>query len=293
MTRSAVRCFALILALIGGKTENPIGASLLRRVEGIEGKSHEGRNAFIKTQLDSSGIGYDTMPFDTVVRRGSGADTIHGENIIVAMGKGSRTIILGAHYDAVPGAPGANDNGGGVAVLLGLLVEMRSHPFRHKIDFVFFDQEERGLLGSAVFVRRSRHTHLAMVNLDVEGTGNEVYIGPVGGGDDNRIMKHVRRAEKETEYHCVEDSVYPGSDHESFARAGLENISISIVPEGDSKKLARWVKSGYRQLEEGMPQVLRVMHSPEDKSEYMTPSALAMSYTFTKEVLLSLDEEEE
>jgi len=43
--------------------------------------------------------------------------------------KGKQPLILiGAHYDAVPGTPGADDNASGVAVLLELASAIAAHP---------------------------------------------------------------------------------------------------------------------------------------------------------------------
>ena len=57
-------------------------------------------------------------------------------------------ILIGAHYDAVPGSPGADDNGTGVAVLLELAREFASQPLNYPVRIVAFDMEEYGLLGS-------------------------------------------------------------------------------------------------------------------------------------------------
>lgn len=269
------------------------GKTLMGYVKGIEGKDPAGRKQFIKDKLKEFDVPFTTMPFDTILVRGERKDTIHGENIIVTMGSGKRKIVLGAHCDAVPKAPGANDNGGGVAVVLEIIHTLKSNHFNHTIDFCFFDQEEAGLIGSAVYVRRydTTYQHLAMINLDVEGTGNEIYAGPVGGGDDALIMKYIHEARDKTKFPYKENEFYPESDNESFGAAKLENISLSVVPYGDAEKLAKWTKSGFKKFEDpkDVPEVLKVMHSPEDKSVYMTPEALNMSYEFTKTTLLLLD----
>lgn len=62
-------------------------------------------------------------------------------------------IVVGAHYDAVPGCPGADDNATGVAVLLELARAIAHHPARHPVRLVAFDLEEYGLLGSRAYAQ--------------------------------------------------------------------------------------------------------------------------------------------
>lgn len=281
----------VVLFLASPFPPQDIGTELLHYVRRIEGKTNEGRRAFVKQELRAMKVPFRTMPFDTTVKAGARENRITGENIIVRMGAGKRHLVVGAHYDAVPNSPGANDNGGGVAVVLGLIRTLKNHSWYATIDFCFFDQEEVGLIGSAVYVRQSpdHPRHLAMVNLDVEGTGEEVYVGPVGGGDDDVVMRFVRAARDKTRFLYFEHPTYPSSDHLSFAAAKLENISISIVPKGDGKRIVGWL-SGENRGGEHFPKVLHVMHTPRDSSTYMSASALGMSYEFTKTVLMLLNE---
>ncbi|MEM0980610.1 MAG: M20/M25/M40 family metallo-hydrolase, partial [Cyanobacteria bacterium P01_H01_bin.58] len=60
-------------------------------------------------------------------------------------------ILVGAHYDTVPGTPGADDNASGLAVLLELARHAVAHPPRRPVWFVAFDMEEYGLLGSQAY----------------------------------------------------------------------------------------------------------------------------------------------
>ncbi len=60
-------------------------------------------------------------------------------------------VLLGAHYDSVPGSPGADDNASAMAVCL----ECARLVARHNIGsvmIVFFNREEDGLIGSSEFV---------------------------------------------------------------------------------------------------------------------------------------------
>merc|ERR1719408_387439 len=65
-------------------------------------------------------------------------------------------VVLGAHYDSVPytgAAPGADDNGSGVAALLLAAEALAKFPHKRSILFVSFSGEEEGLLGSRAFVQ--------------------------------------------------------------------------------------------------------------------------------------------
>ena len=60
-------------------------------------------------------------------------------------------FVVGAHLDAVAAAPGADDNGSGVAVLLEL-ARLLTPDVAARVELVFFNEEEEGLHGSYTFV---------------------------------------------------------------------------------------------------------------------------------------------
>ena len=62
-------------------------------------------------------------------------------------------ILVGAHYDSVPGTPGADDNASAVAALLACARALAEHAPESPVCFVSFNREEDGLLGSADFVK--------------------------------------------------------------------------------------------------------------------------------------------
>lgn len=65
--------------------------------------------------------------------------------------------IVGAHYDSISldssDAPGATDNGGGVAIVLELARIMSNYEFRHTLKFAFWNDEEDGVVGSANYAQ--------------------------------------------------------------------------------------------------------------------------------------------
>ncbi len=79
-------------------------------------------------------------------------------NNVVATLPGSDTasdgvVVVGAHYDSKSSdparAPGATDNGCGVAIVLELARVMSRHSFNRTVQFAFWNAEEVGRYGSA------------------------------------------------------------------------------------------------------------------------------------------------
>ena len=79
-------------------------------------------------------------------------------------------VVIGAHYDVVPGCPGADDNATGVAVLLELARLFSAQPPRRPVRLVAFDLEEYGLVGSRAYVQtlQGEPVHL-MLSLEMLG----------------------------------------------------------------------------------------------------------------------------
>ncbi|HSI17320.1 MAG TPA: M28 family peptidase, partial [Sphingomonas sp.] len=122
--------------------------------------------SYIEREL--AGMGY------AVHRQWFEADGHQVRNIEVMIGPGvpdARTLVVGAHYDSAYDAPGANDNGSGVAALLELARAMAGQNSRATMRFrlVFFVNEEPPYfqthkMGSYVYA-----THLAATDERVAG----------------------------------------------------------------------------------------------------------------------------
>ena len=81
-------------------------------------------------------------------------------------------ILIGAHYDAVPGTPGADDNATGVAALLELARSFATEPLKYPVRLVAFDMEEYGLLGSAEYaaqLKQQKQQLRLMISLEMLG----------------------------------------------------------------------------------------------------------------------------
>lgn len=81
-------------------------------------------------------------------------------------------ILVGAHYDTVPGSSGADDNASGLAVLLLLAELLTLLPPRRSVHWVAFDLEEYGLIGSKAcaqsWLAQKKPLHL-MLSLEMLG----------------------------------------------------------------------------------------------------------------------------
>lgn len=105
-----------------------------------------GRNtarSYIQGQLQ--GYGYTT--------------SVDATGNIVAELTGSTTpseiYVVGAHFDAVPGSPGADDNASGVAGMLEVARIFSTQSFDSTLRFVGFDLEEVGLVGSDIYAQNA------------------------------------------------------------------------------------------------------------------------------------------
>ncbi|BAY40318.1 peptidases M20 and M28 [Nostoc sp. NIES-2111] len=96
-------------------------------------------------------------------------------------------ILIGAHYDAVPGTSGADDNATGVVALLELARMFAATPAKYPLRLVAFDMEEYGLLGSTDYARllRQQEQQLRlMMSLEMLGyrdstPGSQRYPSPL------------------------------------------------------------------------------------------------------------------
>jgi len=98
-----------------------------------------------------------------------------------------RQIVIGAHFDAVPGSPGADDNGTGTAAVLEIARALSDVPTDMTIIFALFDSEEQGLNGSWHYSDNafaSGDDIVCMLNMDMLGfypndNRAEIYYGDV------------------------------------------------------------------------------------------------------------------
>jgi hypothetical protein len=144
------------------------------------------------------------------------------ENVIAETpgGNGGHVVMAGGHLDSVRGGPGIEDNGTGVATLIGAAGAIGPNPPGAKLRFAFWAAEELGLLGSRHYVdsldKQERQRISAYLNFDMVGSPNPVPQVYADGSP--RLARALRRADGGR---LGGASVGGASDHALFQAAGI------------------------------------------------------------------------
>jgi Zn-dependent M28 family amino/carboxypeptidase len=142
------------------------------------------------------------------------------QNVIAEIGPSHGPVTMaGAHLDSVPGGPGVNDNGSGVATLLEVAHTFGPRP-PGRVRLGFWGAEEEGLIGSRRYVRSrsqsQRQEIAAYLNFDMLGSPNAV---PAIYSDGNaRLGRLLRRVHPGRERDVL---VGNRSDGSPFENAGV------------------------------------------------------------------------
>ena len=172
--------------------------------------------------------------------------------------KGEREILLSAHIDtrvadvmdSTAFAPGANDDGSGLACLLEVVRILSEIPLEQTVKCMFVSGEEQGLNGSTFFAAKAKEEQwpiLAMINNDMignaeaSGTGliedHKVRIFSESRSGEDSDPRQLARYIKETAEAYVPDQevvlIYRNDryrrsgDHTPFLRQGFTAVRMS------------------------------------------------------------------
>ena len=144
--------------------------------------------------------------------------------------KPEEVVILGAHLDSWDLGTGATDNGAGsIAVLeaariLGGLKLGQARTIR----FILFGGEEQGLLGSRAYVAAHKDEMERVSGAFVvdTGTGKVRGIGTEGIKDEIPVFTDILAPLKQIGVLYVNDRNQAGTDHMSFAMAGVPGFAF-------------------------------------------------------------------
>lgn len=148
--------------------------------------------------------------------------------------------MVGAHYDTVPGSPGADDNASGVAVMLECARVLSKIDRKRLMLFVSFDAEERqpevGLHGSTAFVQNlvaSSEPTIISAAYILEMVG---YSASEGG---QKVPPGLQL-------------VFPRA-FDRLANSQFSGDSVVVISNGKSRNVSRQLEEASRSVQGGVP----------------------------------------
>ncbi|MHA2423631.1 MAG: M28 family metallopeptidase [Candidatus Thorarchaeota archaeon] len=181
--------------------------------------------------------------------RVTGEVTGHYDNVVGRLpgrlGSNGPAVLIGAHFDTIDIAPGANDDGSGVATTLELARVLSKYTWPIDIYFGFWNAEEDGLHGSAETAAEWNENEMDLLiyyNIDMllvpqatAPTDEKVdfaYLSGSGASFHNaqywaelaRVMGHNFDYAVVNPVASTEIGWWSGSDHRSFQGAGYKSV---------------------------------------------------------------------
>ncbi|HEY8373672.1 MAG TPA: M20/M25/M40 family metallo-hydrolase [Pseudonocardiaceae bacterium] len=169
-----------------------------------------------------------------------------------------QVVMVSAHYDSVPGSPGANDDGSGTALCLELARALRRLPTQRAIRFALWGSEEQGLLGSRHYVSQLDDAAAGRIvgcfQNDMVATSHDparvYWLLSVDGGNNTTTQAVAAAAARLGYTPRVDGPVARGSsDHVPFHERGIAAANFSWRGEG------------------GPAELEPIYHTPEDSVE--------------------------
>ncbi len=226
-------------------------------------KGNKNRKEAILGILDSLGVKHQIVGEAT-------------ENIVVSLNPSSSRLVIGAHYDAArEDIEAANDNAAACVILLNLISDLKDAS--KSIDFVFFDKEEQGFLGSNEYIRiTGRENIKACINLDMCGLGHNVVLSC----DD--MGKPI--FEEEPYRSIIGDcpnlmSFLPPGDTVSFGGFHIPYIFLVNSTDHDLAWYRAFACRSY-QASTIHPDWAKSMHQPSDTVSSLDPSGMELIYAY-------------
>lgn len=166
------------------------------------------------------------------------------------------SVILTAHYDSVAAAPGASDDGMGVAALLESARALRGERFANPIAFLVTDGEEAGLLGAEAFSADPALLATAgvIVNVENRGTWGPSILFETSRG--NRwLIDHAAGALRtpftSSVFYTIYDLLPNDTDVTIFKRAGKAAVNFAAI------RGVNWYHTPFDDLAHASPRTLQ------------------------------------
>ncbi|MBI4333218.1 MAG: M28 family peptidase [Chloroflexi bacterium] len=268
-------------------------------VKALEGKTTTRKRDFLMAFLRENAIPFRVQAFARLGYRGA--------NLIVSSGPAHPAVLVTAHYDSVPGSPGANDNASSVAVLMKLSQGIRSLPKELTVGIIFMDGEEArlrvgpfrwGCWGSQAYLREhSPEDVRAVYNLEWCGEGDFVALWPVDRGvKQTAAFKVLEKVLLDRGYPydtATVSRLVVSSDHCSFRSRGIPGaFALSLLPREEVELLRRFFANRWEILKFFLRRqgglkcsLLQRLHSSQDRSEFIREESLELAFDIMHQTL--------
>ena len=268
-------------------------AALREAVAAYDQPSNAERLAVLTGQLDAAGPAYEIQTFEG----GGRAGAMTGSNVIVTLGEGERDLLLTAHYDAVvlqsgELADGLVDNAASTVALIEAARVLSGRDLNHRVQVIFFDQEELGLIGAQRWIAANGTDRVAaVVNSDVAAFGDTLMYGENNGERSGFVLTALREECAERAMTCVGFPVYPPSDDRAFIAAEVPVVSIGFQNRVGAHQMWLAFNGGRSNgLAEGfVPEVFQLIHSEGDVIEAVDPATVALAAEVYVDLITRLD----
>jgi len=223
---SAERAHNLLQTLLAENKPHPVGSPQNRVVK-----------SRITAELDRLSIGWEEQATWACAHRYNGCAFVENIIAIIPGKSGDSFIALMAHYDSVPMAPGAGDDGAGVVAILesarALALEA---PFEHSIMLLFTDAEEMGLIGAEGFFNQHPLAKKIKVVLDFEGSGTTGQSMVLRTTDGNELLMNTLASETSSPFgFSFANEIFKrmpnDTDFSVVQRAGISGIDFAFAGE--------------------------------------------------------------
>ncbi|MFN4295466.1 MAG: M28 family metallopeptidase [Brevundimonas sp.] len=289
MLRTLTACALLTLATPALAQDE---TALREAVAAYAQPSNAERLAVLTGQLEAAGLNYEIQTFE-----GGGREPMTGSNVVVTLGEGGRDLLLTAHYDSVvlPSgelADGLVDNAASTVALIEAARVLSSRDLNHRVQVIFFDQEELGLIGAQRWIAANGTDRVtAVVNSDVAAFGDTLMYGENNGERSAFVLAALREECTLRAMTCVGFPVYPPSDDRAFVAAEVPVVSIGFQNRIGAHQM--WLAfNGGRDngLAEGfVPEVFQLIHSEGDVLEAVDPATVALAADVYVDLITRLD----
>jgi aminopeptidase YwaD len=144
--------------------------------------------------------------------------------------KAEKRLVLCAHFDTKINTPGASDNGGGAAVLLGLAERFSKLESDAGLEFVAFNGEEYLPMGDDEYLRRAEsYFDSIQCAINMDGVGPILGSTSITAFSESEVFEAKVRKIAAMFPGVVWVEPWPESNHSTFAFRGIQALALSAV----------------------------------------------------------------